>query len=205
MICKDCADVALVKERCRACYSKHRYRTKVKTDPVAMQVARERKRARRLDPRTKMIDNHCDMRNCLREYGLTFEAYCDLLTQQANVCAICLGVDEDKRLAVDHCHATGRVRGLLCQNCNHGVGKFKDSPARLRCAADYLERDPPTLPPLTPWRKRGQQPGARSNHARLTDAQVREIRASARGTTFEFASCDIVSRIKRGLIYRHVL
>jgi hypothetical protein len=42
-------------------------------------------------------------------------------------------------LSVDHNHATGEIRGLLCQACNHAIGKFKDKPELCRKAADYLE------------------------------------------------------------------
>lgn len=43
------------------------------------------------------------------------------------------------RLVVDHCHTTGKIRGLLCDDCNQGIGHFRDSPDLLRRAADYLE------------------------------------------------------------------
>jgi hypothetical protein len=52
------------------------------------------------------------------------------------VCAIC----KEPGSCVDHDHATGSARGCLCRNCNLGVGNFRDNPARLRAAADYLEK-----------------------------------------------------------------
>lgn len=64
-------------------------------------------------------------------------------TAQQGRCALC-GVDlvtlPHARRHLDHCHATGTVRGWLCQGCNTALGKFRDDPARLRAAAAYLER-----------------------------------------------------------------
>ena len=60
-----------------------------------------------------------------------------MMVEQANGCAIC--GNSDKRLHVDHDHATGKVRGLLCMECNVSLGKFKDSPELLRKAIVYLE------------------------------------------------------------------
>lgn len=85
----------------------------------------------------------------LRPFGITVEQYRDLLSQQDGGCAICrapLGDLSGRRLAVDHCHDTGRVRGLLCGACNLGLGKFGDDPERLERAALYLrscQRDTP--------------------------------------------------------------
>lgn len=64
-----------------------------------------------------------------------------LLEQENEGCAICGGAPNGgcSRLAVDHDHRTGRVRGLLCMHCNQAIGKFKDDPKLLRRAADYLE------------------------------------------------------------------
>lgn len=74
-------------------------------------------------------------------FGLTVEEYEKMLANQGGVCAICSGVQRPpgKRLAVDHDHSTGRVRGLLCFECNVGLGKFLDDPSRLRVALAYLE------------------------------------------------------------------
>lgn len=80
----------------------------------------------------------------LKRYGLTPESYIDLLTAQGGRCAICQrtdpGCSRHARLAVDHCHTTGKVRGLLCNGCNRGIGFLMDNPTILRAAADYLEK-----------------------------------------------------------------
>lgn len=73
-------------------------------------------------------------------YGLTVGEYDTMLAAQGGVCAICLRPPNGRRLAVDHCHATGAVRGLLHGTCNAGLGQFNDDPAKMRQAADYVER-----------------------------------------------------------------
>lgn len=73
--------------------------------------------------------------------GITVEQYNEMFEKQAGKCAIC-GNTEDvskKRLAIDHCHKEGHVRGLLCQLCNTGMGKFKDNYDNLLKAAEYLK------------------------------------------------------------------
>jgi hypothetical protein len=75
-------------------------------------------------------------------YGITAEQYAALLAEQDGKCAICRTDDwpsKDRAPHVDHDHVTGRVRGLLCGICNNGLGSFRDDPARLRAAAEYLE------------------------------------------------------------------
>jgi hypothetical protein len=77
-------------------------------------------------------------------YGLSVQEFAVLLVAQEGRCAIC-GVrfdDSIRRMGayVDHSHATGRVRGLLCRTHNLAIGSFNDDPALLRAAADYLER-----------------------------------------------------------------
>jgi len=74
----------------------------------------------------------------LKKYGMTIPEYEALLLKQAGVCAICGGCDKAKRLAIDHDHETGAIRGLLCFDCNTGIGKFQGSPRLLGKAATYL-------------------------------------------------------------------
>lgn len=75
-----------------------------------------------------------------RKYGITLQEYNLMLEVQEGLCAICRRKD-NRRLAVDHCHATKRVRGLLCSSCNVSVGRFDDDPERLQRAIEYLQRE----------------------------------------------------------------
>jgi hypothetical protein len=82
-----------------------------------------------------------------RAYGMSAENYTAMVEGQGNVCAVCKrpenAVDPktgaSRALAVDHCHASGKVRALLCSACNTGLGLFGDDAERLRAAADYVE------------------------------------------------------------------
>lgn len=83
-----------------------------------------------------------------RNYGLSSEKYQKLLDHQNGTCAIC-GKEEKIEikgkllsLAVDHCHTSGDVRGLLCNNCNRGLGLFNDSIESLTNAISYLSSPP---------------------------------------------------------------
>lgn len=81
-----------------------------------------------------------------KKYGITLDDAHELLAAQGGVCAICstpllLGVPQTltgSEAAVDHCHSTGKVRGILCGRCNKGLGLFLDNPSSLRAAAAYL-------------------------------------------------------------------
>jgi hypothetical protein len=85
-------------------------------------------------------------RQNLRRRGLSQIAYDAMLVSQNDVCAICNEPETvkrngiTKRLAVDHDHDTDQIRGLLCSKCNTALGLFRDDPALLRDAADYLEQ-----------------------------------------------------------------
>lgn len=77
------------------------------------------------------------------KYGITPDEMRSIMEKQNHVCAIC-GTDNfnnrGRCLEVDHCHSTGRIRGMLCSGCNAAIGLMKDNPVVLRAAATYLER-----------------------------------------------------------------
>ena len=80
----------------------------------------------------------------LRSYGISSEDFDKLLTEQNHCCAICGTSEPGGRydtFNVDHCHETGKVRGLLCKSCNIALGEFKDDIDMLKKAVVYLEKD----------------------------------------------------------------
>ena len=80
------------------------------------------------------------------KYGLSIEEFNEMVTRQGNACAVCKKEESAvfngvaKRLAVDHCHETGKVRGLLCQSCNIALGNVKDNIKTLNNMIDYLNK-----------------------------------------------------------------
>ena len=84
-------------------------------------------------------------RHLLSKFGISLSEYGEMLVAQNGKCAICnepetqMRNGKKKSLAVDHDHATGRVRGLLCTECNQGIGKLKDDRNVLLAAIQYLE------------------------------------------------------------------
>lgn len=76
-----------------------------------------------------------------RRFGLSRAQFDALLSAQGGGCAICHTALPESRGCVDHCHTTGRIRGILCAPCNTALGFFRDDPQRLRAAATYLEEN----------------------------------------------------------------
>lgn len=104
--------------RCKRCvldYQRHYYKSKGGRDPL---VARNNR--------------------LKREYGIDVAEFDRVAATQGGRCLTC-HIVPDEVLHVDHCHKTGRVRGLLCNNCNRALGMVKDDPAIARALADYLE------------------------------------------------------------------
>lgn len=84
------------------------------------------------DPSKRAAATH---RQKLWTYGLTQEEYASLLENHNGCCAVC---GSKAPLRIDHDHATGKVRGLLCHHCNVALGHFKDSPDIMTKAIEYL-------------------------------------------------------------------
>lgn len=71
------------------------------------------------------------------KYGITLEFVNKLKVKQNNKCKLC---EKETKLLVDHCHTTGKIRGLLCNKCNVALGSFKDNIEVLQKAIDYLKQ-----------------------------------------------------------------
>lgn len=90
-------------------------------------------------------DRMLTTRYLMRCYGLTLRDYEEMFEKQAGLCAICdrkgftMAKHHKLTLVVDHCHATGNVRGLLCHNCNRALGLLQDSTESLKRAIGYLK------------------------------------------------------------------
>lgn len=91
-----------------------------------------------------------------QRYGLTDGQYQEMLDSQQGVCSVCRKPETSKHrsgnvasLSVDHDHVTGKVRGLLCRNCNTALGLVSDSPKQLLALADYLQRHGLSSSPTT--------------------------------------------------------
>jgi Recombination endonuclease VII len=89
-----------------------------------------------------------------RRYGLTLQQFEEMLVAQGGVCAVC-GRPETvinpytkkiQQLHIDHCHLTGRVRGLLCQECNTAYGMLEEDPERIRLLLAYAEKHKAYVP-----------------------------------------------------------
>lgn len=84
----------------------------------------------------------CKKSKLKTKWGLTIAEYDAMLAAQGGGCAVCKTQTPGGmgRFPVDHDHVTGKIRGLLCNLCNVGLGHLKDSPTLLRQAADYIEQ-----------------------------------------------------------------
>jgi len=89
--------------------------------------------------RTSIIRKDWLLRNT---FGITFEDWMKMHNNQKGRCLICNRTEQEigRRFCVDHCHQTGKIRGLLCDNCNTGLGFFKDNIKLLKKAIKYLNK-----------------------------------------------------------------
>lgn len=90
--------------------------------------------------------NYSRNANLKRKYGITLEEYNEMFDKQGGLCMICERHQSElgATMHVDHCHTSGKVRGLLCNNCNIGIGALQDSPRVLESALYYILDHEPT-------------------------------------------------------------
>jgi hypothetical protein len=110
-----------ISRRCKICVS---------SQQVNEEALRERRRNQKRRKSHKTL--------LRRNYGLTLDDYQRMLDAQGGVCGICRRPPGKRRLAVDHCHKNGNVRGLLCTRCNTGLGGLGDDPRQIAAALAYL-------------------------------------------------------------------
>ena len=98
------------------------------------------------DAKTDRLDSTCKACRVIqsreRSLGVTEAQYKAMYIEQAGRCGICrqrLYSKRYKAFAVDHCHSSGKIRGLLCTRCNTGLGLFKDDPTALQRAIDWIK------------------------------------------------------------------
>lgn len=127
--CKNCGKVFEALEKCHGPYE-HLY---------CSTICRRRAGAIRNYYRRNVTTEDHKRYDIKKRYGITIEQWKEIEKNQNFLCNICL---KKERLFVDHCHSTGKIRGLLCYHCNFGIGHFRDSLNLLKEAIVYLEKDP---------------------------------------------------------------
>ncbi len=118
-------------------FSNEQHRQRYAQDPGYRERKLAANRAYHAEHRDRLNGRRQSRRG--RTYGLTAEDLERMLIEQGGLCAICER-SPARRLCIDHCHATQKVRGLLCDNCNIALGLLDDDPERLRAAIAYVLR-----------------------------------------------------------------
>lgn len=134
-MCEECGERKIqARKKCHNCYMRWYKRT----HPEYREYAKKRRREWYHNEGGRDTQRNTAFQ---KAYGISLADYEQMLVEQDGRCAICGQPPKDRRLAVDHDHETGRVRGLLCYgHCNRAIGLLRDNPELLRRAAEYLER-----------------------------------------------------------------
>jgi hypothetical protein len=139
-------------EKRKACWTRYQKTEKSKATKRAWMEKTPEKQARyRQDQRNRQKADPEKYRTYFRNhrikktYGITQEQYEQMLKDQGGVCAICGRLPNgsnhvEQSLVIDHCHTTNKVRGLLCNNCNSGMGMIGDTVEHLEAAIEYLKK-----------------------------------------------------------------
>ena len=149
LICNRCKEIKPVSEFFKANTSNRGYNTRCKQciKPLATISNKKRYKQRKAEGYYHRLDRiERKKRDLDKKYGITLEEYHTLLSNQNGKCAICLGENKVKYkneketfFCVDHCHKTGKIRGLLCVQCNAALGQFKEDLGNLNRAINYIK------------------------------------------------------------------
>lgn len=145
MWCRQCKALYEKSKQFKPLYSGNKVCTKCKKDLSRTMFYKDHRKSDGLESRCQVC---CKSRSRNKEismrYGLVETDYEEMLKKQQNKCAICYtsapGSLRLNRFSIDHCHKTSVVRGLLCVNCNYGLGHFKDNIEILENAVKYLNQ-----------------------------------------------------------------
>lgn len=129
---------------CKECRNKNTYNWN-KNNPEKVKQAnlsyKQKRKEYYADPNRMLKYRNADIK---RRFGLTHDQYEEMLDSQKGVCAICkkFRLNKGKKfMAIDHCHKSGKVRGVLCHLCNRGLGLFDDNRELLISAIEYLAKE----------------------------------------------------------------
>lgn len=140
---KELSEFPKGRHQCRECFNakqRARYQARILTEEGRAKVQEWRSNyAERVGREAQLA--YWREHNLKSKYGMSHNDYLDMLALQEGKCAICGAEDPkrngDKHLHVDHCHKTGKVRGLLCNACNRGLGYLGE--ANIEAALQYLK------------------------------------------------------------------
>lgn len=123
--------------RRRAFCSRECYYNGLRIHPDEARKRRQERASAWREANPERVRDYRRSNGLMANYGITPQDYDHMAAVQGHACAICRQVLA-RRLSVDHCHTTGRIRGLLCHKCNQGLGYFQDDPGLLDRAKEYL-------------------------------------------------------------------
>jgi hypothetical protein len=130
------------KDLCKKCYEHMMNKKRMKNPEFAKRNRIRAKKWREENPEKSFKTD--SNKHLFRKFGITLDEYNIKLAAQGGVCKICkkdesfVSRGRKTRLAVDHCHNTGKIRGILCFRCNTSIAHFEQNPALLKSVKDYL-------------------------------------------------------------------
>ena len=130
------------KDRVKSKAYREKHREKIAASKKAWYEANRVHILAKFKATSESVPNFHRVRNLKHFYGITLEDVVSMIDAQGNRCLCCkteFGLLKAHKPCVDHCHATGKVRGILCNLCNRLLGFAADNPEILRTCADYLD------------------------------------------------------------------